>query len=355
MVSTASPTVGDVETHRSWVDRPTKVGLVFALGLMLVAVAVPLATGWQVTGIGIPPLYARWVPRVGIGSVFAVSLAASGVVFADQIAKTLPWRRLLVVTYLAGLAWLVSLATVDGTGGIADILDDRPEFLNSARAVTDLSATLHEYVSRIPYGSPGSWPIHVAGHPPGALLFFVGLVRLGLGSGLAAGCVVILIAASIPIAVMVTASRLADSSTARRCAPFLVLGPSAVWLAVSADAVFAAVAAWGVCALAMAATASAFRQRAAWSVVSGLLLGYAVMMSYGLPLMALLAVSVAASGSTVGTAAHRRGYRPSSRGCIRSGWVLLVGGLPGLEGTLLGRDRECASCVSIGCGGILRP
>ena len=72
-----------------------------------------------------------------------------------------------------------------------------------------------------------------------------------------------------------------------------MLGPAAVWLAVSADAVFAAVAAWGICCLAMAATAPGIPSD--WRCgpsCPGLLLGYAVMMSYGLPLMGLLAVAV---------------------------------------------------------------
>ena len=35
---------------------------------------------------------------------------------------------------------------------------------------------LRGFVDRIPVDAPGNWPTHVAGHPPGALLFFVGLV-----------------------------------------------------------------------------------------------------------------------------------------------------------------------------------
>ena len=35
--------------------------------------------------------------------------------------------------------------------------------------------------SRIRRRNPDNWSTHVAGHPPGALLFFVGLVRVGLG------------------------------------------------------------------------------------------------------------------------------------------------------------------------------
>ena len=80
------------------------------------------------------------------------------------------------------------------------------------------------------------------------------LVRIGLGGDLAAGLVVIVVAATTAPAVLATVRALGAEAAARRAAPFLVLGPAAVFMAVSADAVFGAVAAWGLAALAMAAT-----------------------------------------------------------------------------------------------------
>ncbi len=65
-------------------------------------------------------------------------------------------------------------------------------------------------------------------------------------------------------------------------------------MAVSADAVFGAVAAWGLAALAVAATSSGGRATIGWSLVAGLLLGCCVMLSYGLPLLGLLALAVLA-------------------------------------------------------------
>jgi hypothetical protein len=136
--------------------------------------------------------------------------------------------------------------------------------------------------------SPGQWPVHIAGHPPGALTTFVALVRLGLGSGLEAGLVVTLLAASTAVAVLVTLRELGAEELARKAAPFLVVGPAAVWQCVSADGMFAAFAAWGMCALALGAV----RRSVGWSVVAGLLLGWCVMCSYGLPLLGLLAVAL---------------------------------------------------------------
>ena len=210
-----------------------------------------------------------------------------------SLAARLPWRALLLASYAGGVAWLFSLAFVDGKDGIAKILDTEYEYLRTARSI-DLSSALHDWIARIPYdGLPdnipdANWPVHVAGHPPGALSFFVWLDRIGLGSGWAAGLVVTLLAASTAVAVMVTLRLLGAEVVARRAAPFLVFAPAAVWQAVSADGMFAAVAAWGIAALA----AGAVRRSVLWSLLAGLLLGYAVMLSYGLPLLGLLAVAV---------------------------------------------------------------
>jgi hypothetical protein len=259
---------------------------------MAVAMAVPFIFGWNVNAHWFPPLNSIWDPRFGPGTLPAVALAALAVAAAYRVAERASWPQLLMAAYLFGIAWLFSLATVDGWGGIGDVLGWRNEYLPTARAVTSVSAMLHGFTDRIPLTSQHNWGTHVAGHPPGALLFFVVLVRLGLGAGLAAGFVVLLLAASTPVAVLVTLRRLDAESAARRVAPLLVIGPAAIWSAVSADAAFAACAAWGLCCLAVAATSRSGVGATLWALASGLLLGYCVLLSYGLPLLATLAVAV---------------------------------------------------------------
>ncbi len=188
-------------------------------------------------------------------------------------------------------------------------------------SVDDVSVLLDTYVDRIPYAADDNWPTHVAGHPPAMLLFFVGLVRVGLGGDLVAGVVVTVVAASVAAAVLVTLRALGAEDVARRAAPFLVLTPAAVFLAVSADAVITAVTAWGIAALALAAT-SAGRRSTAWAALAGLLLGVSV----------LPVVRHAADGRARGrgpggrpfvAAAARRGAgRPRwSRGLRRAGFA----------------------------------
>jgi hypothetical protein len=278
--------------------RAPWVGLAVALGLVAAAVLVPRVTGWEVwshgkpAAVNVPPLHSKWRPQLGVGTVPALAIAALGWWAAVAWAERLPWRRLLTLSYLVGLAWLLALAYVDGSSGISRSLAHGYEYLDTARATSDVPAMLREYVDRIPFSHPDNWPVHVAGHPPGAVLFFILLDRLGLAGDWSAGMVVTVIAASTPVAVLTTLRALGAEAAARKAAPFLVLGPAAIWTAVTADALFAAVAAWGLAALAVGATAARRSSAVAWSVLAGLLLGSCVMMSYGLPLLGLLAAGV---------------------------------------------------------------
>lgn len=278
--------------HRTAMLRdPRTLGLGIALALVTAAMAFEPLTGIDVHVHSFPPLHGDWAPRVGPGTWAAVLIGVLAIRHAGTFALVAPWRRLLTASFVASLAWMLALAFVDGSDGIGVVLDGDLEYLQTARATTDLPATLATYVSRIPHDAPlGNWPSHVAGHPAGALSFFVLLVRVGLGSGFAAGMVVVLIASTTAAAVLVTLRRLDAEGLARVAAPFLVFGPAAIWQAVSADAMFAAVGAWGIAALAIAATSQ--RWWLPWSLLAGLLLGYLVMLSYGLPLFGLLALTV---------------------------------------------------------------
>ena len=288
----------DPTPARTSAGRASWVGLTIALALVAAAVLVPRVSGWEVwshgkpAAINVPPLHSKWRPQVGVGTVPALVIAALGWWYAVAWAERLPWRPLLLLSYVVGLAWLLALAYVDGSSGVSRALAHGYEYLDTARVTSDIPATLREYVDRIPFSHRNNWPVHVAGHPPGALLFFVLLDRLGLAGDWSAGMVVTLVAASTSVAVLTTLRALGAEAAARRAAPFLVLGPAAVWTAVSADALFGAVAAWGLAALAVGATAARRSRAVAWSGVAGLLLGYCVMMSYGLPLLGLLAVAV---------------------------------------------------------------
>lgn len=276
--------------------RRAATGLGVALVVVAASFAVPPLVGWDVDArsdmTGLPPTHGYLDAKLAPTSLVAGLIAVAGVWRGEALARSLSWRRLLLTSYLVGLGWLLALALVDGLSGLTRVMANPVEYLVTARQVSDVPAMLSSYVDRIPLSSAGNWPIHLAGHPPGAVLFHIALVRIGLGGDLAAALVVVMVAASVPLAAMTTLRVLGTEHLARLAAPFLVLSPSAVFLAVSADAVFAAFAAWGLAALALAATAPGRNRLVGWAVLAGLLLGWCVMSSYGLPLLGILAVSV---------------------------------------------------------------
>jgi hypothetical protein len=181
---------------------------------------------------------------------------------------------------------------VDGwQRGFAGRLTARHEYLRQVPTVTDIPEAVRTFASRILDFQPNSWITHVSGHPPGALLTFVWLDRIGLGGGAWAGLLCLLVGSSAAAAIVVTVRALADENTARLAAPFVAVAPTAIWVAVSADGYFAGVAAWGIALLALA-TKRTVRLPALAAAGSGLLFGWAIFLSYGVALMALPVVAV---------------------------------------------------------------
>ena len=257
-------------------------------GLVALAVAVGvLLNHWHVPlHAAAAPLYAAWLPHLGPGTPFAVALAAAVVWFGPGIAARLPWRPLLPLTYLAALAWTLSLALVDGwSRGIATRLTPQAEYLHDIPKVTSVPAMLSGFTNGILDFTPASWATHVAGHPPGAFLVFVVLDRLGLHGGVPAALLCIVVGASAPVAVAAALRNLDAEAAARAALPFLVLFPGAVWVGASADGFFTGVVAAGLALLAAG--------RGWWTgLPGGILLGFALYLSYGLVLVAPLALAV---------------------------------------------------------------
>jgi methylthioxylose transferase len=239
--------------------------------------------------VGWPPLLGRWDPHLGPGTPAAVVVAAATVAYGPAVAARLPWRALLYAAWGAAMAWIWSLALVDGWHrGVAGRLATRQEYLSVVDRWHDIPATLRDFTGHILLHSPDNWPAHVAGHPPAATLTFVLLDRVGLGGGGWAGAWCITVGATACVAVLVAVRALAGERLARRAAPFLVLAPAAVWLGTSADAYFAAVAAWALALLALAVDGRSLR----WAAGSGVLLGLTCYLSYGLTLFAVTGAAV---------------------------------------------------------------
>jgi methylthioxylose transferase len=268
--------------------RARLVAVVAVEGLL---VAASIVVGMVLNRAGVPihaaapPLFARWGPHLGPGTPLALAVAVAVLWWGPGLVRRLPWRGLLATGFGTGLAWILSLALVDGwSRGLARRLTAGPEYLSEVHQVTDIPAMLAGFSDRILDFRPDSWATHVAGHPPGALLVFVWLDRIGLGGGAAAALTCVLVGATVAISVPQALKALGNERAARAALPFLVLFPGAVWVGASADGLFAGVVAAGLALLAA---------KSRWApVVGGVLLGFSLYLSYGLALAAPLAVAV---------------------------------------------------------------
>lgn len=239
-----------------------------------------------------PPLFGGVEPHGNYSTAVAVAIGLLVIAFGPWVARTLRWRALLAVTWIVGIAWTLSLALIDGwTRGISTQLDRPDEYLPTARGVTDIGRLISSFDSRILDFQPNSWPTHVSGHPVGALLSFVLLDRVGLGTGTRAGVFCIVVGTSAVMALCIAVRCLADETTARRLAPFAAVTPGAVWIGVSADGYFMGVVAWGIALLAVSATTDRARIRAFAGIGAGLLLAFGIFCNYGLTLMGVIAVA----------------------------------------------------------------
>ena len=240
-------------------------------------------------------------------AVLGLALALAG----PRLARTLHWRGLLALTWVSSAAWAVALAASDGWTRVSEPLTTRFEYLAVIpRIGSDPLRFIRHFTANLP-----SYPTHVKGHGPLASLPFWLLSRLHLPQPASSAALVIAVGASGLVAVAVTIRVLADETTARRVAPFLVLLPAALWIATSADAMFLGVSAWGIALLAIAGARSD-RRGDLVAALSGLLIGLGLLMSYGL--LVLLAVP-----PTVAVLQHR--VRP----------LLLAGAAAGLLVALL--------------------
>ncbi|MFG1837070.1 hypothetical protein ACGFH8_01390 [Micromonospora sp. NPDC049175] len=270
--------------------RPRSADLI-VLGVEVALLAIAVAVGALLNHRGVrlhadaAPLYATWQPHLGPGTPAALLVAALFVWRGTRWATTARWPLLLVVGFLTAVFWTLSLALVDGwSAGLTERLTVQAEYLHEVPGVTDVGAMVAGFADRILDFQPDSWSTHAAGHPPGALLFFVVLERIGLGGGAAAGLACVVLGATVAVSVPVTVRALGTEDAARAVWPFLVLLPGAVWVGASADGIFAAVVAAGLALLVVGGRPGA--------VLGGLLLGYALYLSYGFVLVGILALTV---------------------------------------------------------------
>lgn len=289
------------------------------------------------THTGATPIFGAWEVHAGWGTGPAILLAVVAVVWGPRVAQRLSWRALTLGTWAAAGAWAFALAMIDGwQRGFAGRLTTRDEYLWQVPTVTDIPAAVRTFSSRIVDYQPNSWVTHVSGHPPGALLTFVWLDRIGLHGGAWAGLLCLLAGSSAAAAVVIAVRALADEPTARRAAPFVAVAPTAIWVAVSADGYFAGVAAWGLALLAVAVRRPV-RFPALVAAGAGLLLGWSVFLSYGLMLLGLPALAVLVSAADWRAALRALG--PAALAALAVAVAFAVAGFYWFDGYTLVQQR----------------
>jgi hypothetical protein len=274
---------------------PTRAAV--TLWFVLVAGCAGWGAGLILSGHGMslnaPPLLGYVDPRIGPPLLIPIAVAIGAVRAAPPLAVRLGWRGLLAASMAGVVVWAIALALVDGTAGISAPLTSDHEYLTIVGQISSPGDFLSHFTERI-----SGYATHIRGHPPGMALIVWGLAQVGLGGPLPASVLIVIVAASMAPATLIAVRETAGEEIARRAAPFIVIAPAAIWVAVSADALFAGVGAWAVALIVLA-----IHRRGRWrdlaALAGGLLFGIALSLSYGLILLALVPVAVAASARRV--------------------------------------------------------
>jgi hypothetical protein len=254
---------------------------------------------WGVSGI---PLNGQWGNHLGAWFAAPLAAAAAGLTALAAVRR----RRLAVVIVTAALVaagWNLGLHLADGPHRLDDSLGSEWDYLAGVAAVGDApGAYLREFVANLE-----DQPTHVRSHPPAMVLVLWAMEGVGVGGEAGAVALALLATAVAAAAVLVTARYLAGPAAARRAAPFVALAPGLVF-ALDMDIVFAALGAVGVALLCAALAAASNRWHGVpVALLSGAVLGFGLLASYGLLAAgAVPAVVAVTAWARAGRAARRR-------------------------------------------------
>ena len=237
--------------------------------------------------LALPGVLGPWDPRIGAATVVPIAAGLIGWRLLPGVADRASWRALCFVAPVAAAAWAVALAGADGFAALAEPVHRAGEYLTTAAALDSPSRFLGSFSDSLAgYGT------HVRGHPPGMPLLLWAMSRAGLGGAGWAAAMMIGGGAAAVAAAMIAVREVAGEPAARAATPFLVFAPAAVWIATSADALFAGVGAWAVALGVIATGREGARSRGA-AAAGGVLMGIAMMLTYGAVLLAAVPAAIA--------------------------------------------------------------
>ena len=128
------------------------------------------------------PIFGWWRPHMGWGTVPAILIG----LVRGRLGPVAGPAAVLAPADIRHLGDLVRLGIRAGddrrlAAGLRRAADREHEYLRQVPGITDIPEAVRTFASRILDFQPNSWITHVSGHPPGALLTFVWLDRIGLG------------------------------------------------------------------------------------------------------------------------------------------------------------------------------
>ena len=162
------------------------------------------------------------------------------------------WRWVLLAAVVATVGWSAALGVADHSARLTYQINGPTDYARGLGAIGShpghYLATFNEQ-ARGPGGVviARGYPVHVQGHPPGAVLTLWVLTQLGFSA--ISGSIALVwsgLAASVA-GVLLSVRRVAGETVARAAAPFVVLLPAAVW-SHTYDTFYAGIAALAVLA-----------------------------------------------------------------------------------------------------------
>jgi hypothetical protein len=238
--------------------------------------------------LGAIPFFGAWDLELTWRVIFPGVIGAAGVAVLPAVARNWSWRAALVAAALGVVLWSAALTAVDRPANAwGSINTDHGRHVDLVHDA-GYGGFLRDYVDR---QHDIDRPTHLRAHPPGLMLLLAAADDAGLRNRAFETALAFLGAAAASVAALVVLDDLVGREAARRALPFVVLAPAAVWHA-NADALYAGVA-FAAVALIVRSTAARTQRGATHGVAGGAFFGVALLMTYGVALLALPVAVVA--------------------------------------------------------------
>src|SRR4051812_18957275 len=237
-----------------------------------------------------PPLLGAYREVFTPALLLPVPVAVGAVIVLPRLSRRLRWEAVCGAGALSALVWGVVLAVIDGNEGLISGLEWNAEYGPAVAQMRTggIAHWLSGFTASVPTAG-----IQIRAHPPGMPLVLTALDHLGMEGPWWAAAFILTVALSAVVAVLIAGRELGGEDAARRAMPFVALAPAVVFVFTSYDALYMGVSAWFVTVLVLA-TRRTGRAADRLAVLAGVLAAAAVMGSYGMVLMGLVPVAVAA-------------------------------------------------------------